>query len=337
MIRKTRADLIYNAHSGRQVVRRHLGWAITYLESNGWVVSVHETRGPRDAIALARRAAANGSDVVIAAGGDGTVNEVANGIVGTDSALGVLPLGTVNVWALQMGIPIPRHIAPAVRLDRLVSGLEARVDRPLPVNYYRSVLLDAARILVEGETYHVDVGEVGGRRFLMWAGVGLDAEVTVRVSPEDKKAFGPWAFVGSALDVMREYKSTNTRLTLDGEVKQVQTSFVVVSNIQLYGGALPMGARACVDDGLLDVCIFKGDGLLNYVQHVLKVAARQHLSDSQIEYHQCQEIVVESADTLPVHVDDEPFTQTPVTIRIVPGALRAILPKNVPAGLFANR
>jgi diacylglycerol kinase family enzyme len=177
---------------------------------------------------------------------------------------------------------------------------------------------------------------VNDRRFLLWAGIGLDAEVTIRVSPEDKKAFGPWAFVGSALDVVREYKSVDTRLILDGKPTRVKTSLIVVSNIQLYGGVLPIGARACVDDGLLDVCIFKGEGLLNYVQHIFKVAARQHLNDADIEYYQCQEVVIESADVLPVHVDDEPFTTTPVTIRTVPGALKAILPGSVPNELFVH-
>ena len=248
MIRKMRTELIYNAHAGRRAVRRDLDWVTTYLESNGWVVSVRETRAPREATALARCAAANGADVVIAVGGDGTVNEVVNGIVGTESALGVLPVGTTNAWALQMGIPTLNPLGPAAGLNRLMSDLEARTDRPLPVNYYRSVLLDAARVLVEGTIHCIDVGQVNGRCFLMWAGIGLDAEVTVRVSSEDKKAFGPWAFVGSALDVVREYKSTDARLTLDGEVRQVQTSLIVVSNIQLYGGVLPIGARACATE-----------------------------------------------------------------------------------------
>jgi diacylglycerol kinase family enzyme len=273
---------------------------------------------------------------VIAAGGDGTVNEIVNGLVGTGSALGVLPIGTTNVWALQMGIPTLSPIGPAAGLARLMVDLEERMERPLPVSYYRSVLLNAARVLVEGRPHTIDVGQVNDRHFLLWAGIGLDAEVTIRVSPKDKRAFGPWAFVGSALDVAREYRSTDTRLSLDGEVRQVKTSLIVVSNVQIYGGILPIGARACVDDGLLDVCVFKGEGLLNYVQHVLKVATRQHLRDAAIEYHQCKEIVVKAADALPVHVDDEPFATTPVTVRAVPGALSAILPRSVPRSLFVS-
>jgi diacylglycerol kinase (ATP) len=347
-----KAELVYNAHAGHGVPEHDLDAVVDYLEQNRWAVVVRRTSAPGEATVLARRAAAQGVDVVIAGGGDGTVNEIVNGLVGSDTVLGVLPMGTGNVWALQMGIPTLSPLGPAAGLARLMGDLEERMERPLPISVHRPVLLDAARVLVEGQVRAVDVGQAQGRHFVMWAGIGLDAEVTIRVSAADKRAFGPWAFVGSALDVLREYKSTAVRLILDGVVRQVQTSLIVVSNIQLYGGALPIGARACVDDGLLDVCVFKGEGLLNYVQRLIQVAARQHLSDTEpdegppsvgprsvdsgIEYYQCQEIIVESSSVLPVHVDDEPFAETPVTIRVVPGALRVILPQDVPQGLFVH-
>jgi diacylglycerol kinase family enzyme len=84
------------------------------------------------------------------------------------------------------------------------------------------------------------------------------------------------------------------------------------------------------------VCIFKGDGLLNYLQHVFKVASRQHLEDPQIEYYQGHEIHIESSRPLPVHVDDEPFTETPVSFRVLPRALRVVLPKDAPRHLFVH-
>jgi diacylglycerol kinase (ATP) len=330
------AELIYNATAGRVIVRRELEAVVQYLRRYGWTLSVSETRRPREATELARKAVTNGADVVIAAGGDGTVNEVASGLVNTDATLGVLPVGTTNVWAIQMRIPTPSPVGPTPVLARWMSDLEERVDYALPLSHYRAVLLDAARILLEGQTVVVDMGRVNERYFLLWAGVGLDAEVTVQVPPENKKAFGPLAFVGTALDVLREYKSAEVKLILDGQTRQVRTSLIIVSNIQLYGGVFPLGARACVNDGKLDVCVFKGEGLLNFVQHVFKVASRQHLQDPEIEYTQGQEIVVESSRPLPVHVDDEPFTETPVTIRVAPAALRAIVPHNAPPALFAR-
>ncbi len=331
-----RAELIYNPNAGRCAVRRVMDCVAGFLECHGWTVTIRETGAPLEATALARQAAIREADVVIAAGGDGTVNEVASGLAHTETALGVLPVGTTNVWALQMRIPALNPIGPTPGLARWMTALEEQMDYALPINPYRSVLLNAARILVEGKTYRVDLGQVNDRYFLLWAGVGLDAAVTANVPLEDKKALGAWAFVGTGLDVLRDYKSARVRLTLDGKVKEVNSSLIVASNIRLYGGLLALGARARVDDGKLDVCVFKGEGLFNYAQHLFKVAMGQHLQDPQIEYYQAREVVVESSPPLPVHADDEPFTETPVTIRAVPGALRVILPHNAPYALFSQ-
>lgn len=333
---KVRAELIYNVHAGCCPVRREMGYVTDYLERHGWTVTVHETGAPLEATELARRAAARGADVVIAAGGDGTVNEVAGGLAHTDTALGVLPVGTINVWALQMRIPALNPLSPASGLARWVSALEEQMDYTLPINPYRSVLLNAARILVEGRTCTVDLGQANGRYFLLWAGIGLDAAVTANVSLEDKKVLGAWAFVGTGLDVVRDYKSARVWLTLDGQVKEIRSSLIIASNIRLYGGLVALGARARVDDGKLDVCVFEGEGLFNYAQHLFKVATGQHLRDPQIAYYQAREVTVASFPPLPVHVDDEPFAETPVTIRAVPRALKVILPHEAPYALFSQ-
>jgi diacylglycerol kinase family enzyme len=170
----------------------------------------------------------------------------------------------------------------------------------------------------------------------MWAGIGLDAAITQSVSPEEKRAIGSWAFLIPTLDTLQGYPNADVRLTLDDRQMQVSTSLIVVSNIQLYGAVLPLGAKACLDDGLLDVCIFKGEGLLTFVRHVFKILSRRHLRDPAIEYYQCRQVVVESTRPLPVHADDETFTRTPVTIRVLPRALKVIVPQNTPAGLFRS-
>jgi diacylglycerol kinase family enzyme len=235
-----------------------------------------------------------------------------------------------------MHIPTLAPFGPGQSLERLVAGLEDRTGYTLSTVYH-STLLAAAKVLVEGKTCTVDVGRVEDRYFLLWAGVGLDAAVTAAVSSGDKKTFGPWAFVGTALDVVRDYESVDIKLVLDGEVKQVDASLVVVSNIQLYAGLMALGAQAHIDDGKLDVCVFREEGLVNYVQYIVKVALGQHLDDPRIEYYQVEEIAIETARPLPVHVDDELYTETPVTVRAVPEALRVILPQDVPQRLFVDR
>jgi len=329
------AELIYNPYGGQFVVRHELEEVVAFLSHYGWSVSWRETGEPKEAIKLARQAVERGAKVVIAAGGDGTINEVANGLLGSDAALGVLPVGTTNVWALQMGIPALNPIFKSAKVAKLVADLEERIARPLPANYYRRVLLDAAKVLVEGHTVAVDVGEVSGRYFLLWAGIGLDAANIESISPTNKKALGSWAYILPVLDTTRRYSSTDICLKSDGKVIKTNTALIVVSNIQLYGGLFAIGANARVNDGKLDVCIFKGAGFFTFVQHALKVLSYQHLRDPKIEYYQCSKTVIEATSVLPVHVDGEAFTETPVTICTLPSALKVIVPKKTPGNLFS--
>lgn len=329
------AELIYNPSGGQVTIRHELDNVVAFLRRCGWSVAPRETSRPLEAIELARDAVNRGARVVIAAGGDGTVNEVANGLVNTDTALGVLPVGTTNSWALQMGIPALNPILPGTQAAKLFAGLEEWIARPLPANYYRKVLLDAARVLVEGQTVAVDVGELSGRYFLISAGIGLEAAIVESISLKEKRALGSWAYVLTAIESAYRYAATEVRLNLDGNVLNVSTPLIVVSNIQLYGGMMAIGPRACVNDAKLDVCIFKGEGFFTFVQHAIKVLSHRHLKDPKVEYYQCHEIGVESARSLPVHVDGEPFTSTPVAIRTVPSSLKVIVPEVVPGSLFS--
>jgi diacylglycerol kinase family enzyme len=328
------AELIYNPSGGQLVVRHELDNVVAFLNRCGWSVTMRETSKPLQATELGRHAANRGARVVIAAGGDGTVNEVANGLVNTDAALGVLPVGTTNSWALQMGIPALNPLFPGTQAAKMIAALEERVARPLPANYYRKLLLDAAQVLVDGRTVAVDMGELSGRYFLMWAGIGFDAAIAQSIPLKEKKALGSWAFVLPAIESASSFYGTDAWLNLDGKLVKVSTPFIVVSNIQLYGGMIAIGARACVNDGKLDVCIFKGGGFLTFVQQAMEVLTHRHLEDPQVEYYQCREIVVESEHSLPVHVDGEPFTRTPVAIRTAPLSLKVIVAKTASAKLF---
>jgi diacylglycerol kinase family enzyme len=330
------AELIYNPSGGQVVVRHELDNVVAFLNRHGWSTTLRETSKPLQATELARQAVNRGAQVIIAAGGDGTINEIANGLVNTDTALGVLPLGTTNSWALQMGIPALNPLLPGTQAAKMIAALEERIARPLPVNYYRKVLLDAAQVLVDGRTVAVDMGELSGRYFLMWAGIGFDAAVVQSMPLKEKKALGSWAYVLPAIESATRYSATDVWLHLDGKVIKASTPFIVVSNIQLYGGMLAIGAKACVNDARLDVCIFKGGGFFTFVQQAAKLLVHKHLEDPTVEYCQCHEIVIESAHPLPVQIDGEPFTTTPVTIHTVPSSLKVIVSKNAPASLFSQ-
>jgi diacylglycerol kinase (ATP) len=306
-----KAQVIFNPNAGQRDRRHELKAAMAYLENHGWQLSLRETRGPEEATTYARQAVAEGYDVAVAAGGDGTVSEVANGLAGSEVALGMFPIGTTNVWALQMGMP------------------------PFwPLRQHS--LLEAAKVLAEGHIRRVDLGQVNGRYFLLWAGVGLDAKITEEVEPEAKKRLGVLAFVIAGIMVAKEFAGTKVQVTIDGcEVKR-RAILIVASNAQLYAGIMRLAAQARLDDGLLDVLIFEGQGFPATLRHLFSVLTNRHLRDPQVEYYQARRVEIISAKPLSVHADDEPFTTTPVEIGVVPGALRVVVPQTLPPGLFTN-
>jgi len=256
-----KAQLIYNARAGQLDERRDLEKAVHYLEEQRWQVSWRETHGPSDATTYAREATAQGCPVAIAAGGDGTVGEVVNGLVGSDTALGVLPIGTSNVWAKEVGIPsAPYLLHPQVRASLGVGA---------------PWLLQAARVLVEGQRVRVDVGRVNDRHFLLWAGVGLDARVTEEMEqkPQVKQRLGRLAFYLAGVYTALGYRGVRAEVLVDDSRVTRRMILAVISNIQLYGGVVRISPLAQLDDGLLDVCIFQGRGVLSTARHLASVFA----------------------------------------------------------------
>jgi len=305
--------LIFNPAAGARDVRRELEQVRAYWEGRGWQGSFRETWGPGDATTFAREAVATGYQAVFVAGGDGTIGEAADGLAGSEVALGVLPAGVGNVWALEMGIPTPSPLR-------------------------RHPLLDAAEALAEGEIRRIDLGRAGQRHFILWAGIGLDAEVTGRMEPRDRptKRLGTLAYAVAAVLVAKDYRGTRTRVMIDGRLINTRSILVIVSNAQLYARMLRVAAEAYLDDGLLDVCIFKGSNLASTVHHAAKVFARRHLRDPQVEYYRCRKVGISTATPLPVQVDGDPIGTTPMEFEIVPQALNIIVPRNASQHLFLH-
>ncbi len=306
-----KAHLIYNPTAGPRDVRRDLKSVRSYLKRRGWSVEMRVTEKSSDATTLARAAAQAGCDVVIAAGGDGTVNEVVNGLVGTQTALGVLPAGTGNMWAKQLHIPTYTLVNP-LRLREAAAGL------------------------TKGVIHSIDVGQVNDRYFLCWAGIGLDAQVTAEMEPRQRytKRLGVLPYAIAAVLVARDFPGVRTRVFLDGGIVRGRTLLILVSNIQQYS-MLNVARKARVDDGLLDVFIFKGLGFPYAVHHLLKVISQRYLQDPQIVHRQARHIEVQTEWAVPVQVDGDPIGTTPVTLKIVPRALRVLMPPSAPPGLFS--
>ncbi|MDY7078844.1 MAG: diacylglycerol kinase family lipid kinase [Chloroflexota bacterium] len=303
--------MIYNPTAGPRDVQRGLKRVSSSLKRRGWSVELRLTEKPGDAISLARAAAQSGYDVVVAAGGDGTVNETVNGLVGTRTALGVLPVGTGNLLAKQLGISTHTLTNPR-RLHEAATGL------------------------AEGTIRLVDVGQVNDQYFLCWAGIGLDAQVTTEMEPRQRrtKRLGVLPYAIAAVLVARDFQGVRTRVSLDGNIVRSNTLLILVSNIQQYAGILNVAREARMDDGLLDVFIFKGLGFSYAVRHLLKIISQRYLQDPHVVHRQARRIEVWTEEAVPVQADGDPIGATPITLQVVPHALRILVPPSAPPGLF---
>lgn len=329
-----RAVFVYNPTAGQVTVERELEHCLDVLAHHGWSVDLTITDRPRHATDLARRAAADGVGMVVAVGGDGTVGEVANGLVGTQTILGVIPAGTSNVWALQMGVPALPAWHPRKMVDRVLYDLEELGwHRPVGIP---SWLSEAFETMLSSEVRVSDTGLIAGRTFLMWCGVGFDAKVTEAVVPEEKRRYGLLAFLASGISTAVEYASARMQLVTPTSVMEDDVFMLVAANMRLYGGMVNMAPGAYLDDGLLDVLVFRGTGIGNTVRHVTAVLAGRHPEEANVDYLQVDSLRVASFPSQPVHADDEVCGATPVDITVQPLSLRVLVPPGPAGDLFSR-
>ena len=253
--------------------------------------------------ALARRAALSpGCRAVWAGGGDGTVNAVAAALVGTDKALGVLPLGTLNHFAKDLGLP---------------TDLEA-----------------AARSLLVGRVTRVDAAEVNGRVFVNNSGLGLyPSIVRERERRQERHGLGKWAALAWAtMTVLRRYPYLRARLSADGRTLTRRTPFVFVGNNEYELDVFRIGARARLDAGRLCVHLTRRNaGRLGLLRLTLRALTGRLREDRDFESLTTEELTIETRrPRARVSLDGEvTIMQTPLLYRTLPGALRVIVPKTV--------
>ncbi len=298
--------------AGQRDVQQPLEEAIEVLEAAGWTARLCETVHPGDGTRLAREAVADGAQVAIAVGGDGTVNELVNGLVGSEVALGVLPVGTGNVWAKEMGCP----------------------GWLLP---YRHPLREAAQGLLGSTVRRIDVGRANGRHYILWTGIGFDAEVAHEVEPliEVRRRLGNVLYVVSALGVALSFVGTRSTLIIDGQVYRRRIVMAVVANVRLYGGGLfRLAPAAYVDDGSLDVYLFRGEGTAATLRHFASLLSQYHVHDPRVEFVQARRVEIYTDKPMAVQVDGEADGQTPLTVEVAPRALKVLVPPTAPPTLF---
>lgn len=297
-----RVLLLRNPKSRRAPSETALREAAAPLVERGWRFDIESTTGPGEATRIAWAAAASGYNAVVAAGGDGTVHEVVQGLAGASTALGVVPAGTADVWAHEAGVP----------------GGAAR----------------ALAFLARARTARIDVGRVSfedgtARRFLLMCSVGLDAEVVRRVGAggAPKRLVGGAWYAATGLALGARAAPVRTTIVVDGVRTERDLYLAVVGNTRLYGGLARITGAALADDGALDVCAFSGRGLgdrLALVARALRGGLDRRAGNG-VDYARGVEVRIEPERPLPVQADGEYVGETPVTITVEPRALTVLL------------
>jgi diacylglycerol kinase (ATP) len=253
---------------------------------------VQLTHSPGDARAMAEQAVKDGYATVVAAGGDGTVNEVVNGLAGSDVHFGILPVGTMNVFATELGIP--------------------------------GDLAKAWEIIDGGFVRQVDLPRAGDEYFVQLAGAGLDAEVVQRTTPDSKKALGPMSYLITLAQVAARKPPIIHIDPVDGPPRE--GSFVLVGNGRLYGGPFVLFKDARLDDGLLDVLVFKNQSHWDLIRYFQAIAFGNHPGLPDVEYFQTRGLRLMSREYVPMELDGELTGALPVELGFSKRKLSVLVP-----------
>jgi lipid kinase YegS len=249
---------------------RHL---VEWVRQKGHLVEPLVTYEAGDATAFAADAARRGVDVVAAVGGDGTVNEVANGLDGYDVPLGIIPVGTANDFARQVGIPADADHAMDVILQR--------------------------------KPRRLDTASLNGRRFLNVSTAGVGAEATAETPAEAKESLGALAYLISGMRKLADLRPQTARFAGDGFEYNGQFLMFAVGLTRASGGGTMVTPMASATDGLLDLCIVEDMSRAEFARTVLRVKRGEHVGQDGVQYVQVRSVTIESSEPVAVNVDGE--------------------------------
>jgi YegS/Rv2252/BmrU family lipid kinase len=288
------ASLVVNPVAGHKAFRSIK--RIEELLKNEVSLTTFITRKPGDAAAFARDHSDTG--LILVAGGDGTFNEVINGLLKSErrlpadkcAALALIPAGTANVLAKELGIP--EDIEQAVRLA------------------------------LTGSPKKISLGRINNRYFSLMAGIGFDGRTVFGVNDTVKRFTGKGAYILSGIIALTGYKPPIIRFKT--EKNELTGSMAVIGNSSFYGGYFRVTPEASPTEPLLDLCIFKGKRRIDVLRYVGGVITDRHLGFHDVRYEKCMGIEAESDDTVHIQVDGDYMGTLPATINAVPDAVRLI-------------
>jgi len=278
-------------------------------------VDIIQTKGGNHITRLAKRAAVMGVDALFMAGGDGSLHKAAAGLLGSQTTLAVLPSGTANVWAQELGLP-------SLSWTNL-TALETSVKKQL-----------------NGTIRTMDVGICQGTPFLLWSGAGFDAFVVHHLEPRSRwqKQFPSTQYAANMALLAPSWTGMDLKIWVDGERIDGTYLVVLVTNIHLYaGGIAELSPKARIDDGKIDLWLFSGDTLQETLQHIFELAGGRHITSDKTSYFSCEEIKIKSEKDMFLQLDGEPIPQSKnVVISVKPRSLKVMVPNDLPRPLFSE-
>lgn len=231
-------------------------------------------------------------DIIVAVGGDGTVNEIASAIVGSDTALGIVPYGSGNGLARFLGVPMNPN--------------------------------QAIKALVNGHSESIDSGTVNGQPFFNMAGMGFDAHISEVFSHGKKRGF--ISYIKSSIEEISRYGEQQYHLEIDGKVYERNAFMLSIANSSQYGNDAHISPNASVQDGLLDVCLIRKFPLWRFPEMGIRMLTKTSESTSYVEIIRGKQINVTRQTEGPIHLDGEPQVMgTAIHINIVPNSLKVIV------------
>jgi YegS/Rv2252/BmrU family lipid kinase len=276
----------------------------SYLTDKGFEVRVNLTTSLDHACGLATEAAVDyHCAAVVAAGGDGTVREIAHGLEGSDKPLLIVPCGTENLLANELGFD--------EKLKTIVDTFEAGFIRPL------------------------DLGSANDKRFTSIAGFGFDGRVVRRISMQRTGHICHWDYFWPIWREFWSYRFEPLRVSVDGEQLFEGPGLVFVGNISRYAVGLQILHDADFSDGLLDICVYKCASQVHLLKHALMTIVKQHTYGSDVIYRQGKTVqVLSEVNDVPTEIDGDPGPALPIEIKVIPHAVNCLVPEGAkPAGI----
>ena len=257
---------------------------------------LHVTRRPGEAQELAARAAAGGCDRLVVVGGDGTIQEVVNGVLESDArpSIGIVPVGSGNDLARSLGLPADPAEAWTVAIGR---GIR-RIDAATATN-----------------------GEGRRRWFASAGGIGFDAQVAAAMSTRRGWQSGRAGYLLTTLTELRRFDNRTLRLVLDGEPLEVRALLVAIANGPYYGGGMRIAPDAAPDDGWLDLCVVGDVSRVTAVRQLPNLYRGTHVRHPAVSVFRARRIEVSGDGQTHAHLDGEPFGTLPLSVEVRPGVL----------------